>query len=87
MAEHSKPEPYRPSNGSIEGAAFMARWCDRCEREAGYRRDPNKHDACRILVNTMAYSIGDPEYPREWVRDENGPRCTAFVSAGARHGT
>jgi hypothetical protein len=28
---------------------------------------------------SMAFEIDDPEYPEEWVYDEDGrPKCTAF---------
>lgn len=26
----------------------------------------------------MALNIGEKGYPREWVEDDDGPRCTAF---------
>lgn len=77
--------PYRPTSGT-EGAAFMERFCDRCEREAGYRLDPFKHDACPIAATTMALRVTDPGYPKEWVTDDDGPRCTAFQSAPAGEG-
>lgn len=72
-------ELYRPSNGT-EGEGFMSRWCGRCERDAAFRRDPDRHDGCRIAADAMAYDVTDPEYPREWIRTESGPRCTAFVA-------
>lgn len=66
---------YRPSNGT-EGAIFMAHFCDRCERDRAYREGHG--DSCPIVANTMVYSADAPEYPQEWVEDENGSRCTAF---------
>lgn len=68
-------KPYRPSNGS-EGGWFMSRWCELCSRDS-------EANPCDIIAHSMLYEIGEPEYPREWVRDENGPRCTAFRDANA----
>ena len=77
------PEPYRPSNGT-EGAIFMSRWCDRCERDRDFR--DNDGDSCPIAAATMIYRRTDPEYPKEWREDgPEGPRCTAFrLSEGER---
>lgn len=66
---------YRPSNGS-EGADFMSEFCDRCQRDAAFQDGTG--DSCQIAAATMAYNIADPEYPKEWIEDERGPRCTAF---------
>lgn len=65
-------KPYRPSNGT-EGEFFYCDWCAKCARE-------NEDDHCEILTRSMVFSIGDDEYPVEWVEDEDGPRCTAFLS-------
>lgn len=68
--------PYRPSNGT-EGAEFLAKWCERClHDDVGF---------CPILDRTLIHEIGDPAYPKEWVRlagDALGSsaRCTAFES-------
>ena len=61
---------YRPSNGS-EGDGFMSRWCEKCVKDS-------ESKPCRILGRTMAFSVDDKLYPREWIEDDNGPRCTAF---------
>jgi hypothetical protein len=66
---------YQPSSGS-EGAWFMSRFCDLCKRDAAFRDGTG--DSCPIAADTMVYSVDDPEYPREWIEDESGPRCTAF---------
>lgn len=67
---------YRPSNGS-EGCWFTGEFCDRCQKDADYRN--NDGDSCQILCNTMVYDLTDPEYPDEWIYDEDGnPVCTAF---------
>ena len=68
---------YRPSNGT-EGEIFMNHFCDRCSKDAKYRETLDGSDGCEILANTLVFEIDDPEYPKEWIRDEKGPRCTAF---------
>ena len=50
----------------------MSKFCDRCVKD-----QPNK--PCRILGRTMAYEVDEKGYPREWITDDNGPRCTAFA--------
>lgn len=71
--------PYRPSNGT-EGEMFQAAFCENCERDR-YESKP-----CRILSRSMAYNLGDKNYPKEWVQDATGwpgnSRCTAFVERG-----
>ena len=74
-----RTEKYRPSNGT-EGEMFMEKWCWQCERERAYEEDDEP--PCPILDASMAYSIDDPKYPEEWVQDNEGPRCTAFVPEG-----
>lgn len=66
-------ELYRPSNGS-EGMDFMARFCDRCTKDRDY------DNPCEILGRTLGLMTQDPNYPREWIQDDDGanPRCTAF---------
>lgn len=69
---------YRPSNG-IEGEIFMAHFCDRCSKD-GYT-DETPELGCQILAATMAYELGDPRYPKEWIQDGDDirtSRCTAF---------
>ena len=65
---------YRPSNGS-EGESFMAVFCNRCKKDADYE------NPCEILGRSFWHQTGDPEYPAEWIMDDDGlsnPRCTAF---------
>ena len=62
-------KPYRPSNGT-EGAGFMECFCVRCWWD--------RNGSCGILANTLCYEVDDPLYPKEWIRDEGGPRCTQF---------
>lgn len=76
------PRPYRPSNGT-EGCDFDDRWCAHCTRDAAYRAggpDVDPAIGCQILANVYAFDIGHPEYPKEWITDERGSRCTAFTT-------
>lgn len=68
-------KPYRPSNGT-EGMGFIENWCENCVHEA----DEDK--PCQILGRTMAFQIDDPQYPKEWVETESGPKCTAYREIG-----
>lgn len=77
---------YRPSNGS-EGDGFMEGWCDRCERDRAFREATGDAEGCEILCRTLIYDITDPEYPREWVEGEDGPKCTAFIEDGGQYPT
>lgn len=73
-------EKYRPSNGT-EGDWFASKFCGKCERERRWRE--REEDPCSILVNSYALAIDHPDYPKEWIEDESGPRCTAFREEGA----
>lgn len=75
----SKTRPYRPSNGT-EGCDFEARFCDRCARDAAFRESDGAEDGCPLIANAFAFEIGHPDYPKEWIEDEHGPRCTAFTT-------
>jgi hypothetical protein len=67
------PLLYRPSNGT-EGECFTAEWCEHCSKD-----DHDNEVFCDILTRTTAFSIDDPEYPREWCYGDTGqPICTAF---------
>lgn len=70
---------YRPSNGT-EGMFFTGKFCDNCIHEK-FSHTGNMGDlCCDILSNTMCFDQSDPEYPKEWIYDENGkPTCTAHV--------
>ena len=77
-------EPYRPSNGT-EGMYFEAEWCDKCEKDVWYRKDPDRGTGCIILANALAFDIGDSEYPKEWVYNlYNKPSCSAFTPLKTR---
>ena len=70
----SEVELYRPSNCD-EGEWFHGRFCYKCAKF------PNSIEAkkqCMIFLRSNAYSIGDPEYPREWRYVDESPICTAF---------
>ena len=72
--------PYLPSNGS-EGAYFFDAWCCRCQRDKAMREGANLDDCddnekCDIIAQSFCGPV------KEWVEDESGPRCTAFVEAG-----
>lgn len=77
----AETERYRPSNGT-EGEIFMGAFCNRCQRDAGFRR--GDEPACSIATMTLLFHRDDPAYPPEWVRDVNDiewpgtARCTAF---------
>ena len=74
-------EKYRPSNAS-EGESFYTTWCAECERERSFLESGG--DGCLIYVATMVLDTDDPEYPKDWVYDEQGvPCCTAFIHSGS----
>lgn len=65
-------KPYRPSNGT-EGEMFCEQFCYLC------RYDQYEDDPCDILTRSLICSVGDADYPEEWLYDRNGrPTCTAF---------
>lgn len=69
--------PYRPSN-STEGDSFMSAFCFN-----GCKHDTEKNP-CQIMGRSLGYHIDAPEYPKEWVSEDDGsrPRCTAFALEG-----
>lgn len=76
--ETVKGKPYRPSNGT-EGMIFIEGWCGKCWHDRQMRANPEGCEGCEILARSFAYSIDDPEYPKEWRYDEIGlPMCAAF---------
>ena len=65
-------QPYRPANGT-DGMIFMECWCEKCCHDT-------EEKPCDIIGCSMAFDIGHPMYPKEWVYDENGrPVCTGFA--------
>ena len=60
----------------------MEAFCVRCAKDAKYQKTQNGEDGCPILAATFAHNVGDPEYPKEWVADDElgtNAECTAFV--------
>jgi hypothetical protein len=72
-------EPYRPSNGT-EGEVFMDHFCRHCERDAACT-DDHLELGCPIIADAFCFDIDDPNYPKEWVRDEDAPATTIGVTA------
>ncbi len=72
-------EPYRPSCGS-EGADFIDHWRGHCERDRAFQENPDAADGCPIVAATFRFEVDHPDYPKEWIEDEKGPRCTAFTT-------
>jgi hypothetical protein len=66
---------YRPANGS-EGDFFMAAFCEQCKKYGYSDETPEK--TCPILMASMAFEIEDAGYPSEWIRDDDGGKCTSF---------
>lgn len=83
-----KWEPYRPSNGT-EGDLFQEAWCVKCKRDQAYQDSGGNEPGCPLIARSMAFDIGDPQYPKEWrrqVSDRVWPgtaECTAFEAIGA----
>ena len=76
-------KPYRPSNGS-EGDSFQAAFCERCVHDKAARAG-RYEDGCLILARALFLRREDPNYPKEWVVDDDGrsnPRCLAFREEG-----
>ena len=78
---------YRPSNGS-EGFDFMETWCGHCANDKPWSEGKDfdscgPEEVCQIIADTMAYSIDDPSYPKQWVYGQDGrPMCLAFEPTG-----
>jgi hypothetical protein len=74
---------YRPSNGT-EGDSFISHFCCNCAR-SDHNQPQSDDDAdvgCEILGDTFMLDVDDPAYPPQWIEDESGPRCTAFIQNG-----
>ena len=66
----NKRVSYRPSN-STEGMMFEAAWCNNCKRE-------EISNGCEIHGRALAFTEDHSDYPKEWVRDRDGPKCLTF---------
>lgn len=74
--------PYRPSNGS-GGEGFFESFCAHCSRDAAFRETGYEGDSalgCQILAATYRYAVDHPDYPKEWISDDQGSRCTAYTT-------
>lgn len=73
------PRLYRPANAE-DGRDHEALYCDRCERNAAFRRDGEGTDQCSILGGAMLFPVDHQSYPVQWLETKDGgPTCTAFV--------
>lgn len=73
-----KPRPYRPSNGT-EGMGFVECYCSNCIHEKFMHTNNHNDKKCDIFSRTLMHSIDEPEYPKEWIYDEEGkPTCTSY---------
>jgi hypothetical protein len=80
MSEEHRP--YQPSNGT-EGEGFLARFCYTCQHDRAFRESDGDEPGCGIIVRSMIWHAGDPDYPVEWTYDAEGkPTCTAYVPEG-----
>ena len=73
-------EQFQPANGS-EGAEFMNTWCRRCQRDKSMREgadfdECDDNELCDIIAASFRGQV------KEWIEDDSGRRCTAFVEAG-----
>lgn len=74
----SAGKPFRPSNGT-EGMIFMDAFCMRCIHEKFSHTLDHADKKCDILSKSMLHELGDVEYPKEWIYNEEGwPVCTAW---------
>ena len=73
-------EQWIPSNGT-EGYSFLETACGNCARDKSMREGADL-DECddNELCEIIAASFRGPV--KEWIEDDSGPRCTAFVAAG-----
>ena len=63
-------KPYEPSNGT-EFEAFYSAICASCKKD--------DNEDCHIIMYAMATSVGDEEYPKEWIINKSGnPTCSAY---------
>src|SRR5690606_36947326 len=60
--KQSAGKPFRPSNGT-EDDMFHEVFCDRCWRDAKYRRTRDGRDGCPILAASFLHNVGDEGYP------------------------
>ncbi len=73
-------DKYLPSNSS-EAEIFFTTWCRRCQRDKAMREladfdECDDNELCEIIAASFRGQV------KEWIEDESGPRCTAFIEAG-----
>ena len=68
----SEQKKYRPSCGT-EGLMFFEKYCANC------KHDSKEEEPCEIIMYTMFYDIDEPEYPKEWIYQDDKPTCTAHT--------
>lgn len=71
---------YLPSSGT-EGGIFFDAWCRHCQRDKAMREgaeldECDDNEVCEIIAASFRGPV------KEWIEDNHGPRCTAFVEAG-----
>ena len=59
----------------------MADWCCKCQRNKAMREgmdvdECDDNERCDIIAASFRGPV------KEWITDDSGPRCTAFVEAG-----
>lgn len=69
---------YRPSNGT-EGEYFKAKFCDRCEHDDPHNFREQGEKLCGIHTRALIHDTAEPEYPIEWVYQDERPTCTVFI--------
>lgn len=58
---------------------FVDIWCGSCAYET-WDPDSDEGEKCDVLNRALLLDVGDPEYPSEWVYDdEKGPMCTKWT--------
>ena len=72
--------PYTPSNGT-EGEIFFENWCRHCARDAAMNSGAD-YDECDDNEICPIIGILFVKQVPEWVEDDKGPRCTAFIPVG-----
>ena len=73
-------DQYTPTYGT-DLFMFIETWCRRCQRDKAMREgapfyDRDDNEFCEIIAASFRGPV------KEWIEDESGPRCTAFVEAG-----
>ena len=62
---------YRPASGT-EGEHFFQKFCYKCQYDKDFK------NPCDIIILSMCYDLTDKEYPKEWILENNQPKCLKF---------